>query len=202
LIESKPANALGEFQAVLASNPRDVKALNGRGIALDLLNRSTEAQESYRAALAVSPGDRAAQNNLGLSLALSGKYDAAIAELDKVVLQPDSTARMRQNLSLVYGLKGDRSQAERLARVDLNDADVKANLLYFDAMRGLARPVGPGPAPQNPAPQNPVQGTPPQSTGARNLQYSDPSKALAKPSTPSTAPQTQGSSSGPATAQQ
>jgi Flp pilus assembly protein TadD len=138
LTQGKSADALTEFQAVLANDPRHINALNGKGIALDLLNRSGEAQECYRAVLTISPDDRAALNNLGLSLALSGHYDEAIKELSQLVLQPGSTARMRQNLSLAYGLKGDRSQSERIARVDLDEAAAKANLKYFDSVRGLA----------------------------------------------------------------
>ena len=81
LAKHKPNQALAEFQAVIATDPKNLRALNGAGIAFDMLGRSQEAQQSYRATLAIKSDDRAARNNLGLSLALSGAYDQAITEL-------------------------------------------------------------------------------------------------------------------------
>ena len=75
LARNQLEQAAAEFQTVLAMEPRNIRALNGTGIALDLLGQGQEAQNAYRAALAIAPDDRAARNNLGLSLMLSGDYD-------------------------------------------------------------------------------------------------------------------------------
>ena len=140
LARHEPNQALAEFQAVIASDPTNLRALNAAGIALDLIGRSREAQQSYRAALALKPDDRAARNNFGLSLALSGAYDQAIAELSKLTLEPGATPRMRQNLALALGLKGDDVAMARVAHADLDDAAVAENQRFFAAMRRLTKP--------------------------------------------------------------
>jgi Flp pilus assembly protein TadD len=130
-----------------------VRALNAAGIAFDLLGRSREAQQSYRAALALQPDDRAARNNLGLSLALSGAYEQAIAELSKLTLDPGATPRMRQNLALALGLKGDEAGMARVAKADLDEAAIAENQRFFAAMRRLTR-SGEGPIEARPAAAN------------------------------------------------
>uniref|UniRef100_UPI0022EB5332 tetratricopeptide repeat protein n=1 Tax=Falsiroseomonas oryzae TaxID=2766473 RepID=UPI0022EB5332 len=74
--------ALQLFDAHLRLAPRDVRSLNGRGIALDLLGRHAEARMAYRAARAADPDNAAAAGNLALSLVLSGCADAAVAVLE------------------------------------------------------------------------------------------------------------------------
>jgi Flp pilus assembly protein TadD len=143
------AAALPEFAAVIEREPGNLKALNDKGIALDFLARSAEAQETYRAALKVSPNDPTTRNNLGLSLALSGNYAEATAILEKLVQEPGATARMRQNLALALGLEGSRDEAERIDRADLDDASTDANMRYFSAVRQLMNEA----APDQPAPQ-------------------------------------------------
>jgi Flp pilus assembly protein TadD len=134
----KPKEALAAFQAALAADPKHVRALNGAGIALDLLGRNQEAQASYRAALAINADDPAVRNNLGLSLALSGAYDQAIAELSPLAQQAEANPRMRHNLALAFGLKGDEIGAAKLERIDLNDSAIAENQRFFAAVRRLA----------------------------------------------------------------
>jgi Flp pilus assembly protein TadD len=152
LAKHEPQKALGEFQIVIAADPKHARALNGAGIAFDLLGRAQEAQKSYRAALALQPDDRAARNNLGLSLALSGYYDQAIAELSKLTLEQRATPRMRQNLALALSLKGDDAAAAKVAHADLDDAAIAENKRFFATVRRMTQGGGPtigsGPPPQ------------------------------------------------------
>jgi Flp pilus assembly protein TadD len=67
---------------VLADAPDNVRALNGRGLALDQLERRDEAQASYRRALTIDPDNAVARNNLGVSLTLSGHRKEARAILE------------------------------------------------------------------------------------------------------------------------
>jgi Flp pilus assembly protein TadD len=143
LNEHNPDKALGEFQVVLAVDPQQVRALDARGVACDMLGRAADAQASYRAALAISPDDQSTRNNLGLSLALSGDYDQAIAILRKLTLEPGATPRMRENLSLALGLKGQKDDAARVSHGDLDQASIDANQQYFDAVRALMNEPAP-----------------------------------------------------------
>jgi Flp pilus assembly protein TadD len=73
-----------------------------------------------------------------LSLALTGDYDQAITRLQPVAAGPRGTPRERQTLALIYGLKGDRVAATKLASMDLEPAAVQHNLAAYDTLRRLS----------------------------------------------------------------
>lgn len=131
------SEALAAYDELLTSNPQDIRALDGRGVVLDLMGRHTEAQEAYRAGLSVHPDALATRNNLGLSLVLSGDVSAAIALLRAVASHPDATARHRQNLALAYGLAGHEEAAAAVAAVDLDQQAVAGNLEYYRTARRI-----------------------------------------------------------------
>ena len=131
LMLSRPAAALEHADKALATDPRSTRALIGRGVALDMLGRHVEAQASYRGALAGAPDDVAGRSDLALSLALSGQYDEAIAIMTPLVRAPSATPRLRQNLALIYGLKGDQASARALSLADLGAKDTEDNLQFF-----------------------------------------------------------------------
>ncbi len=137
LERNEPAQAIVQFEAALAQRP-DARALNGLGIAHDLLGDHVEAQAHYRRALDLAGRDPQVLNNLGLSLALSGQYDAAIALLEELVRDPRATPRFRQNLALAYGLAGRPAAARQLGQHDLDPESVQRNLGYYELLRALA----------------------------------------------------------------
>jgi Flp pilus assembly protein TadD len=107
------------------------------GVTKDLAGEHQEAQEWYRRGLGVAPGDPALASNLALSLALSGDYADAIVVLQPIALAPSGSAQERQTLALIYGLRGSVAEAERLNRIDLDDAAVAHNLAYYATLREL-----------------------------------------------------------------
>lgn len=133
----RPDAAVGHLEAVIAREPTNVRARNALGVAYDLQGRHELAAAAYHAALALEPNATALRNNLGLSLALAGKFDDALAVLRPLVDGAGSTRRTRQNLALVHGLMGQFATAERLSRIDLGPEEVRGNLAYFAALRGL-----------------------------------------------------------------
>ena len=70
-------------------------------------------------ALELSPNNVFVLNNRALSLAQTGRLDEAIAVLQRIVNGEHSFAQAKQNLALLYAIKGDLKTAERLAREDL-----------------------------------------------------------------------------------
>jgi Flp pilus assembly protein TadD len=50
---------------------------------------------------------------------------------------PASTPRLRQNLALILGLKGETTRAAQLSRTDLNEPEVRSNLAFYEAARHL-----------------------------------------------------------------
>ncbi|WP_316177761.1 MULTISPECIES: tetratricopeptide repeat protein [unclassified Bradyrhizobium] len=131
--QAEPALAI--FTSVLASDPENIPALNGLGVALDMLGRHDEAQTAYRQVLAIAPADMIASNNLGLSLTLTGRYADAMTVLRPIALGESASPRARQNLVIAMALSGDRDGAAKLARVDLREEDVRLNLEMLSAMR-------------------------------------------------------------------
>ena len=125
------AGALSFADQAVALAPEEPRAATGRGVALDMLGRHSEAQQCYRDVLARSGGDRAARNDLALSLALSGKYDEAVATLAPLALSSDAGPQLRQNLAVIYGLQEDSARAEKLSRIDLDEMAAAENLALF-----------------------------------------------------------------------
>ena len=137
--QDRAKDAINYYRAAVAAgsstgkhNPR---AYIGLGVALDMTGDHKAAQQTYRVGLKRSPGQAGLKNNLGPSLAMDGKYAQAIAVLKELADGANATDRHRQNLALVYGLAGDSSKAESVARNDLNVREVKANLAYYRWLR-------------------------------------------------------------------
>ena len=92
------------------------------------------AQELYRSALALSPGNPSIVNNYSLSLAQSGELDQAIQLLEPIVYGEKSTLQARQNLAMLYVLKGDTESAEKLVEGDLPPDMARQNLSTFQLL--------------------------------------------------------------------
>lgn len=136
IAETYPEKALGYLQRSLeiADTPQ---VRNSLGVALDLIGQHAAAQEQYRTGIAENPGDLDLGNNLALSLALGGDYADAIAMGSQVTLSDSANSRHRQTFALVLGLAGRLDEAAAMARRDLNDAQVAANLDYYQLLRSI-----------------------------------------------------------------
>jgi Flp pilus assembly protein TadD len=134
----KPQLALTPLSKALEASPEDPKLLLLLGVLKDLEGRHWEAQTYYRDGLARAPGDPALTINLALSLAVSGDYPNAIAVLQPLAMAPPASPHERQTLALIYGLKGNVPEAARLCRIDLDDASVERNLVYYQTLRELS----------------------------------------------------------------
>lgn len=117
---------------LLREIPDDWELLSALGIAYDFLDDPGKAEHAYRAALEISPRNSSVINNLALSLALSGKIDDGIALLKDSVGSMQSTPHIRQNLALMYAMKGDIQSARRLAEQDLSQEMVANNIKYYE----------------------------------------------------------------------
>lgn len=137
----RPELAGAPLAVAYQNTPGDPKLLQLVGVADDLLGQHREAQARYRRGLELAPGDFGLTLDLALSFALTGEYDAAIARMAPIVSSPLSTRRVRQTAALIYGLKGDRRAAERLAQIDLEPSAVQHNLAYYDRLRQLSPEV-------------------------------------------------------------
>lgn len=107
--------ALLIFDQLLAMAPRHTAGLEGRGVALDLLGRHVEAQQSYRAALVLAPSSITIGNNLAMSLLLAGRAAEAAELLQSLARRPGAPPRVAVNLAVARAAAGDREGAAPLA---------------------------------------------------------------------------------------
>ena len=138
LRSGKPELAMEPLSKAYALSPNDPKVMLLLGVTKDLAGEHTEAQAWYRVGLGAAPGDPALATDLALSLALSGDFADAIVVLQPIALAPSGSAQERQSLALIYGLRGSLAEAERLNRIDLDDAAVAHNLAYYATLRELS----------------------------------------------------------------
>ncbi|MFZ0694806.1 MAG: tetratricopeptide repeat protein, partial [Alphaproteobacteria bacterium] len=131
---NQPGLAIDHFKAALAIEP-DYRSYNGLGVASDHMGQHKAAQDYYEAGLKGFPKNLTLLNNLGLSQLLTRDYDAAMVTLVTAAEQPGATARQRLNLALAYGLAGRDAEAQRIARIDLDDKTVQDNLAYYGILR-------------------------------------------------------------------
>ena len=138
LTSGQPALAGEPLAIAYQDDPNDAKLLQLIGVADDFVGRHEEAQTRYRRGLELTPTDPALSLNLALSLALSGNYPEAIAILRPIATVGTSSPRERQTLALIYGLQGNRKEAEHIARRDLDPESVQRNLAYYESLRQLS----------------------------------------------------------------
>ncbi|MEZ5825166.1 MAG: tetratricopeptide repeat protein [Geminicoccaceae bacterium] len=134
----RPEAAAAHIEPLLGKYPDDLAILNMAGVVFDMQAQHGRAIELYRRGLYFEPTSVLLQNNLGLSLALSGDAEGAIGVLEPLASGPDSSPRIRQNLALAYGIKGDVVAAQKLASLDLDSEAVANNLAYYSGLRSMA----------------------------------------------------------------
>lgn len=83
IAESRWAEAISVFEAMVGLDPRNVGYLNKLGVALAMTRRTTAAIERFQTAHAIDPAHADTLNNLGLVLESEGRPDEALAYLLK-----------------------------------------------------------------------------------------------------------------------
>jgi Tfp pilus assembly protein PilF len=126
--------AKAKFEAALAKNPKDPRALLGLGLAEEALGHVDAAVDAYREALEVDGSLAEAHNNLGLILRDKDQLDAAVAELEAAVKADPRLASAQANLALAYEDQGRAPEATKAyeAAIGLSDdAMLHANFGLF-----------------------------------------------------------------------
>jgi len=127
----KAKAAIKQLTLALADEPDNWEIYSALGIAHDLNEDYVKARQAYEKARALSEDNPAVLNNMAMSAALSGDIDRAIALLHSTPRLARHNPQIRQNLAFFYGIKGDMKSAESLARMDLDEKEVRTNLTFF-----------------------------------------------------------------------
>lgn len=142
----EPSAALDYLSRANISHPDDWQVLSAMGIAYDRLGIYDQAETHYLRALELSPENIAVLNNLGLSLAQAGRLADAVSALERAVGQPETTPQIRQNLALLYAMKGDLPATEKLVRQDLPSDMATENMSYYQRLHASVQAGGDLPA--------------------------------------------------------
>ena len=102
---------LSLWSNVIAKSPRDYRAHNDLGVALNSLNRPDEAVKHYHEALRIKPDYALAHNSLAEVLRSEGRLDDAIARYRLAIQIEPNDARVHHNLGLALAAKGDLTEA-------------------------------------------------------------------------------------------
>ena len=124
-------DALG--QAHTPDNP-DWRILSAQGAVLDQLGRFEEARQYYSSALKIVPEEASVLSNLGLSYVLSKELPKAEEALRRAYAHASGDARVRANLALVVGLRGNMAEAEKIAKADLPPEEAAANVAQLKTL--------------------------------------------------------------------
>lgn len=108
-------------------NP-DWRILSAQGATLDQLGRFEEARQYYSSALKIRPDEPAVLSNLALSYVLSKDLPKAEETLRRAHGRTGNDPRVRVNLALVVGLRGNTAEAEKIAKADLPPEEAAANV--------------------------------------------------------------------------
>jgi Flp pilus assembly protein TadD len=99
-----------------------------------------QAERRYRQALDLSPENPVIMNNFSLSLAQAGNLPEALEILERAIGLPEATPRMRQNLALLYAMKGNLTLAEKYVRRDMPPNIADQNMAYYRNLRANLTP--------------------------------------------------------------
>jgi Flp pilus assembly protein TadD len=106
----------------------DWRILSAQGATLDQLGRFEEARQYYASALKITPDEPAVLSNLALSYVLSKDLPQAEETLRRANRRAGNDSRVRANLALVVGLRGNTAEAEKIAKADLPPEEGAANV--------------------------------------------------------------------------
>jgi Flp pilus assembly protein TadD len=189
-------SAVQTWQRAVASGGRSVEALNGLGLAHDMVGDHAAAQAAYRQALAIDPASWTVAANLGMSLLLTRQPKAAAEVLARAEADPAAPPRARHNLAIAFAMSGQEARMLRLLRAEGGRTPQQLEALAAeirDFARWLATRDGPAPAPTPP----PEAGAPAPAPAAAEAApafapaarpAAPPSPALAARSQPASAP--------------
>ena len=102
LQEGQFEEAVETFSASLAIDPREPKALRGRGLAYLQLKRWSSATTDFEAARTLTPDDPDNWVELGISLAMDDQIYPAIDVLEKLLARQPKYARAHLELGLLH----------------------------------------------------------------------------------------------------
>lgn len=139
LAAEQPRAALAIFEQAVGSNEKNVRAWQGKGLALNHLGKPEEAEKAYEEALQIQPGALNVTNNLAMSKILRGKYQEAIDLLTPLSKGKKPNNTVMENLALANCMLGRDDEAKKLYNKRLPPTKIQENLKFCKRFEGLRK---------------------------------------------------------------
>ncbi len=131
------------YESILAANPSDVRALNGKATAQAWRGNYFAAIETYRTALGLEPGNVDALVGIGYAFSWSGDHGYAVDSFEKALAIAPDSLDARKGLAYVTLWSGDaataRARFEALSTAHGDDAEFAVALGQANLQDGRAR---------------------------------------------------------------
>ncbi len=136
LAQNNTPIAFQKFDLVLAQDPTNEAAINGRGVAFDLRGEHQRAIGEYTKLLVINPTNLDGLNNLALSHALGGSGETAVSILQDLTQSQLTDVNLRHNLAIAYYVTGREAAAYKLANSELSKAQAQKTFRSVRRYRG------------------------------------------------------------------
>ena len=111
LVDSRPEDAIQQYQLALQIKPDYAEAHNNWGVALVQMNRVPEAIEHYKQALRIRPDYPEVNYNLGIALIRAGRMTEAVRPWQSTLQARPDDAEAHYNFGVVLGQLGKDQEA-------------------------------------------------------------------------------------------
>ncbi len=130
IAQQQPSAAVAMFDQAIGGDEKNIRAYQGKGIALNELGKHDEAEATYAQALKIEPNAVGVTNNLAMSKILRGKYQEAIDLLSPLASAPSPNDTVVENLALANCLMGKNDAARKLYGKNLAPSEIDENLRF------------------------------------------------------------------------
>ena len=137
IAQEQPRAAVALFDQAIGGDEKNIRAYQGKGIALNKLGKHDEAEAAYAEALKIAPDAVNVTNNLAMSKILRGKHQEAIDLLTPLANKPSPNATIVENLALANCLMGKNDAARKLYGKSLTPAEIEENLRFCKKFEGM-----------------------------------------------------------------
>ena len=111
-------------------------------VGFDRVEMYDQSDRYYARADKLSPENVNVLNNRALSLAQRNRLGQALEMMERAASLPEATAKVRQNLALLYAMAGKLEAAERLVREDLSADQADENMAFYRRLKRLGVKTG------------------------------------------------------------
>ncbi len=123
--------AASDFRAACAAHPDNVAALQNLGYALTASGEYGEAEKALLRAMEIDPSSAAIRFDLGAVQLIQQKFDAAIGQYERVLLDNPRNAEAALRLAGLYEMQGRADDLVRMLKLAAEHGN--------EAQRGIAR---------------------------------------------------------------